>query len=229
VPLVFEPEPPPVVPPLASPGRPVESVPVDGLAAAADGVAVVSGGIVLLPVSARVGRPGPGSEFTRVSLRPQPPRQNADASVVAASNARNCVPFIEYNTALRCRLRATHHCATTRLATEPGLCAFHRAARLAAVAAQFARGVIDFMTLGGNAWPILAGRFCFGRHNDVTVRHRAGWFRTRCQLRGHLRGDIPRRNDLGEMREPIDAPETKQMEGAVALSRHGAMTQSGRL
>jgi hypothetical protein len=47
----------------------------------------------------------------------------------------------------------------------------------------------------------------------------------RCQLRGHVRGDIPRGNDLGEMREPIDAPETKQMEGAVALSRHGAMTQ----
>ena len=73
VPLVSEPAPAPVVPPLASDGRPVESVPVEGAVLLAVGEALLgSGCTVFSPLSAWLVRPGPGSEFTRVSVRPQP-------------------------------------------------------------------------------------------------------------------------------------------------------------
>lgn len=75
------------MPPLASDGRPVESVPVDALVLAEPEEAPLEFSAAPgtgLPLSAALEPPGPGFEFTRVS-RPQPAIANVNASAASAA------------------------------------------------------------------------------------------------------------------------------------------------
>ena len=100
VPLVPEPAPAPVVPPLAPDGRPVESVPVEGSVPLFVGEALFgSGSTVFSPLSAWLVRPAPGSELTRVSVRPQPASPTIDTTSAAATAIRQWVDvFISAST-----------------------------------------------------------------------------------------------------------------------------------
>ena len=79
-----------VVPPLASEGRPAESVPVVADVPPLRAVAPAPD-VAGRPVSALLGRPGPGSELTRVSPRPQPP-ENTDAASATEAKTKS-FPF----------------------------------------------------------------------------------------------------------------------------------------
>jgi hypothetical protein len=125
----------------------VESGPVVALVAVSVEVVVDDAGNVLFPVSARVGRPGPGSEFTRVSLRPQPLPAAAMAAKASAAPMDCPRAFIARREKLHAGLGATHDSAAARLATEAGLRLLDRGPRLLAAAAELLRGIIDFVAL----------------------------------------------------------------------------------